>query len=207
MIYDQESIDELTRIAGATEFAYVDVDCIHEIIQDGLVESNPSLTNEQGENACRITEKGRVVLAESLSVGKPVDEPAAPWAGAPVAQPETEPDTTTTPAVEQPAPAPVDGDFGFDSNVPIPERKAVRSARKPKYPFAQLTQHGQSFHVAATEGNPKPANRLSSAANTYLKILEREGCEADKLPKFKVCSVGADDPRGAGARVFRIISD
>jgi hypothetical protein len=61
-----------------------------------------------------------------------------------------------------PAAASSNGAFAIDDDVAMPT--ISRKARENVYPFDSL-QVGQSFHVAPTEENPNPAERLASSVS------------------------------------------
>lgn len=116
----------------------------------------------------------------------------------------------------------------IDDAVPVPT--ATRSARtEPAYPFDKLNV-GQSFHIAATEKCPVPAKSVASSVTTAIRkyatpIKNEDGSnvieevavrgKADKQPrivmkverKFIIRTVGKDDARGPGCRVFRVDPD
>ena len=98
-----------------------------------------------------------------------------------------------------------DDGVAIDTGIKIP--KTVRAKRKTKYPFAQL-EVGQSFHVPVSENDPDPvklARKLASAAsNARGRMLDENG---NKIAKFVSRSVDEKDPRGPGARVFRVALD
>ena len=84
-------------------------------------------------------------------------------------------------------------DFNIDKGLDIPP---VTMTRRPsKYPFAQL-EMGDSFHIAETEERKTPVRAMASIVSATNKR------HTDK--RFVCRKVGEDDPRGAGARVFRV---
>jgi hypothetical protein len=97
-----------------------------------------------------------------------------------------------------PAPAATTSNFAIDDGITMPPSRGGRN--RSLYPFDALTV-GQSFHVPATEAKANPAKSLASTVSSANKRNAKDG--ASKA-KFEVRSVGTDDPRGAGARVWRI---
>lgn len=90
------------------------------------------------------------------------------------------------------------------SKFEIEDGIALPSARGGKggsvYPFDSLNV-GQSFHVPATTDRPNPAKSLASTVSSATKRYADKP-EGERR-KFTVRSVGTDDPKGAGARVWR----
>lgn len=89
--------------------------------------------------------------------------------------------------------------FAIDDGVPLPPASNRGGRGGNVYPFDALAVN-QSFHVAATETKPNPAKSLAStisSANKRFKKAGKDNC-------FRVAAVDATDPRGAGARVWRI---
>jgi hypothetical protein len=121
--------------------------------------------------------------------------------------------------------------FEIDDDVPLAVRGGGR-ARDSKYPFHKL-QVGQSFHVPAKSDKPNFSKNLSSAASQYAARFAKPLFNDDGSPKmetvtvhkkgpdgnrvatqetrqateatvsFTVRTVGADDKRGEGYRVYR----
>jgi hypothetical protein len=88
--------------------------------------------------------------------------------------------------------------FAIDDGITMPPSRGGRN--RSVYPFDALTV-GQSFHVPASEAKPNPAKSLASTVSSANKRNAKEGGSGFK---FEVRSVDASDPRGAGARVWRI---
>jgi hypothetical protein len=87
--------------------------------------------------------------------------------------------------------------FVIDDGVPLPAGRGGRGANV--YPFDALGVN-QSFHVPASDAKPNPAKSLASTVSSATKRYVGKG---DR--KFVVRSVGDEDPRGKGARVFRTV--
>jgi hypothetical protein len=89
--------------------------------------------------------------------------------------------------------------FELESNIPLP--KSRRRVQTMKYPF-DVMEVGQSFHVAPTEKNPSPskslASTVSSAKNRY------KDSAGNPTRNFVIRTVDSSDPKGPGARVFRL---
>lgn len=144
--------------------------------------------------------------ASKLSPGAPA--PAAPAAPAPPA-----------PAAPVAAivPTPATGGFELESGIAVPA--AHRGGHgATKYPFDAM-EVGQSFHVASTAERLKPARTLasvvSSATARYAKPAKDGATRVNRNDKtvpvmvntrtFVIRSVDSTDPKGEGARIFRIV--
>jgi len=91
------------------------------------------------------------------------------------------------------------GGYDIDENVPMP---VVTRQRFSKYPFDGLCV-GASFHVPPSEKTPDPKKTLTSTVANR-NATEKKAVDDGTKPKhFKCVSVGAEDPRGVGVRVFR----
>jgi hypothetical protein len=88
--------------------------------------------------------------------------------------------------------------FAIDDGITMPPSRGGRN--RSVYPFEQLAV-GQSFHVPASEAKPNPAKSLASTVSSANKRNKKDG---GSNASFEVRSVDANDPRGAGARVWRI---
>jgi hypothetical protein len=204
--------EQLALLAEAEAgFLYMATDEISSIIERSWAEQNPGMV-EDGKLATRLTPEG---LEKHESLKKPkleekVEEPEAEekWG-------QTEPEKEETPSLfgqlekaekteevaspvgkpelpHDPEPKPKQA-LEIEKNVPVPPRTArLRGAYK--YPFAEM-EVGDSFHVAKTEDRPNPSRTLASTVSTASK-------KHGKL--FSVRTVKDDDPKGAGARVFRL---
>lgn len=114
----------------------------------------------------------------------------------------------------------------LDDNVPLPAKQRV--GRQSVFPFDAMTVN-QSFHIPVTEDKPEPwlsySSTVSSASAKYAKPkLDATGKPITKTQTrtykgeqrvyetteneyeryFTIRRVGADDPKGPGARVFRV---
>lgn len=130
-------------------------------------------------------------VKEDLSLRNPVPEAVDATFTGPVEVDEP---------VEVQAPAPVDepeeaqeSDFELEKGIPVPV-SAKRMRGSYKYPFEKM-EVGDSFHIAPTKERPKPARTLASTVSTASKKF-------GKL--FRVRTVDVTDPKGPGARVFRL---
>lgn len=89
----------------------------------------------------------------------------------------------------------------IEDGIPIPDRKAFGRgeggpSKVDQYGFANM-KIGQNFHLPASGDPEKPTHRaFSSVVSQANKKLHPMN--------FVVREVGADDPRGEGARVFRV---
>lgn len=101
--------------------------------------------------------------------------------------------TAGQPAAEA-APAAVKPVFELDDNVPLPA--TVRRGRSESiYPFETMGVN-QSFHIAATAEKENPAREYASTISSATRRLEPK--------RFVIRAVDASDPRGVGARVYRL---
>lgn len=156
-----------------------------KLVADGYIEVNLEMTNDDGA-AARATASG-LDYVNGTSEGEEA-----------TAEVETQ------------------SSFELDTDVPLPSiRRGGRGAEK--YPFEQM-EVGHSFHVAATEDKPTPAKSLAStvsSATARYRVEDESGAtkqdkDGNEVPvmvdtrKFVVRAVGEDDPKGPGARVFRI---
>lgn len=117
------------------------------LVEQGLVEINPGITNEAGEVATRATQKG----IDSMN---------------------TNTGATPTPT---PGAAAIKSAFKLDDAVELPTIK--RGGRGGNvYPFDEMAK-GQSFFVAATADKPDPAKSLASTVSsaTARYAVEVEG--------------------------------
>lgn len=183
----KELLAEIVAAANSpTGFTYVAEGKAKPLVDRGLIEVNPAMKNDAGHVAARATNAGISIIMENKDA-----TPAA-----------AESNETAAP------------NFAIDSDIPMP---AVNRRRKSAmYPFDTL-EVGQSFHVPATNERPNPAKSLastvSSANKRYAEVIpgetrvDRKGntVPATKPTRlFRVFEAASDDPRGAGARVFRV---
>lgn len=107
-----------------------------------------------------------------------------------------------------------DSEFGIDNDVPMPK---IMKKSSNKYPFDALQEiEKDSFHVPVTEKMPEPHKSIASAVSAANKryIIDTgkvtEDAEGNEIPvmkvqrKFAVRRVDKSDPRGPGARVYRV---
>lgn len=90
--------------------------------------------------------------------------------------------------------------FELETGIALPTiRRGGRGATL--YPFDDM-EPGHSFHVPASEDKPNPAKSLASTVSSATARFKDE--EGNVTRKFVVRAVGEDDPKGAGARIFRV---
>lgn len=107
---------------------------------------------------------------------------------------QTEENTAT-----ETAPAKASG-FEIESGIELPTvRRGGRGANV--YPFDEMDV-GHSFHVPVSEEKPNPAKSLASTVSSATARYKDE--DGNVTRKFVVRSVGDSDPKGPGARVFRV---
>lgn len=165
------------------------------LVEAGLVEINPAMTNENGEVATRATQKG----IESLDSAATVADNATSETQTATAEIGTTQKAKTMFKIENSIPVPTISGRGRGGNV---------------YPFDQL-EAGQSFFVANSEDKPNAAKSLastvSSATARYAVPAEDGSTKTNKkgevVPvmvetrKFVVRSVEENGVKGA--RVWR----
>jgi hypothetical protein len=163
------------------------------LVEAGLVEINPAMTNENGEVATRATQKG----IESLDSAATVADNAT-----------SETQTAATGETQK-----VKTMFKIEANIPVPTISG-RGRGGNVYPFDQL-EAGQSFFVANDESKPNAAKSLastvSSATARYAVPAEDGSIKTNKkgevVPvmvetrKFVVRSVEENGVKGA--RIWR----
>lgn len=146
------SVSLLALIVAATTgeagFAYATVKDAKQLVAEGLVEQNETITDEAGALATRATEKGIAHMSEIETNGA-TNEAATP-----------------APAVS----------FGIVADIPMPG--AARGGRNSEtYPFDKL-EAGQSFFIPASESKPNPAKSLASTVTSanerYSEVIEGE---------------------------------
>lgn len=183
-------LDLLAKIAEATNseagMLYVSEADSERLVAHGLAEINVTMTDDNGNVATRTTEEGNQKVSE----------------------------TNETPETEEPE-AKAKPSFELETGVELP--KARRGGRGATvYPFDAM-EVGHSFHVPATEDKPNPAKSLAStvsSATARYAVPDENGAtrtnrKGKEVPvmhetrKFVVRSVGSEDPKGPGARIFR----
>ncbi len=173
----------LASIAAATDvdpyYLFVPSDVGAEWLANGLIETNPALSDDHGAVATRITEAGRNTLTmnDTTNTGD---------AG------------TSAATVSTPAPAATE--FAIELiDLPAEGRASPAAQNATRYPFdalpapttdAEGKPKASGFFVPATAAHPKPWERLASTVSTAKarygkKIGEREY-------KAKEAVVGAD---------------
>ena len=165
------------------------------LVEAGLVEINPGMTDENGNVATRATQKGIESLDSAATVA---DNATSEATSATAATGETQKVKTM---------------FKIEDSIPVPTISG-RGRGGNVYPFDQL-EVGQSFFVANSEDKPNAAKSLastvSSATARYAVASEDGATKTNKkgevVPvmvetrKFVVRSVEEDGVKGA--RVWR----
>lgn len=182
----KELLAEIVEATNSpTGFTYVSEGKAKPLVDRGLIELNTGMKNDAGHMAARATAAGIELIMSNTDQNAVSDN------------------------TENPEPK-----FEIDSGIPMP--KSNRRVRQAIYPFDAL-EVGQSFHVPATDERPNPAKSLAStvsSANRRYAVeipgetrVDRKGNTVPATRqerKFRVTAAAADDPRGAGARVFRV---
>lgn len=176
-------------VAAGANGLYTSPEVHSSLVEEGLVEINPSMTNEAGEIATRATQKG-------------IDS---------VNTPKTE--TGTAEASATPSAPAAASSFVIEDDVPMPAVSG-RGRGGNTYPFEQL-EAGQSFFVPNTEAKPNAAKSLastvSSATSRYAvpaedgaTKLNRNGEEVPVMVETRKFVVRSVEENGVkGARVWR----
>ena len=184
-------------------FAYMVESRTAKLVDLGLVEVNLTMKDEEsGGFATRLTDLGMSYFTNDESSGEPVaqSEPLTDGSvevgsseqGVGLNDGSGDGDTGLEGTVTG-----VVGGFEIDDNVPVPTVR--RASGGSIYPFDALAV-GQSFHVPVSEGKPNPAKSLASTVSAATK-------RSNGAKKFIVRSVDASDPKGPGARIFRVEVD
>ena len=84
--------------------------------------------------------------------------------------------------------------YEIDTNVEFKASKKSRHSKVMELPFEKL-EVGQSFHMPSEENKKEQTTKLSAWCQLAGKKLQR---------RFSLRTVGADDPRGPGLRIWRI---
>lgn len=133
-------------VAAGANGIYTSPEVHSSLLEAGLVEINPAMTNEAGEIATRATQKG----IESLDTGNGNGDNA---------HAEATSETAATGKTEK-----VKTMFQIEDNVPVPAISG-RGRGGETYPFEQLAV-GQSFFVANSESKPNAAKSLASTVSS-----------------------------------------
>lgn len=182
-------------VAAGANGMFVPESVYAPLVEAGLVEINPSMTNEAGEVATRATQAG----IESLDNGENVGDNA-----------NTEATSTTA---ETGKTQKVKTMFKIEDSIPVPTISG-RGRGGNVYPFDQL-EVGQSFFVANSEDKPNAAKSLAStvsSATARYAVADESGAtkttkKGEVVPvmvetrKFIVRSVEENGVKGA--RVWR----
>ena len=135
-------------VAAGANGIYTSPEVHSSLLEAGLVEINPAMTNEAGEIATRATQKG----IESLDTGNGNGNGDN-------AHTEATSETAVTGETEK-----VKTMFQIEDNVPVPAISG-RGRGGETYPFEQLAV-GQSFFVANSEDKPNAAKSLASTVSS-----------------------------------------
>lgn len=133
-------------VAAGAHGVYTSPEVHLPLVEAGLVEINPAMTNENGEVATRATQKG----IESLDSAATVADNATS---------ETQTETAVTVTTQKAKTM-----FKIEDTIPVPTISG-RGRGGNVYPFDQL-EVGQSFFVANDESKPKAAKSLASTVSS-----------------------------------------
>jgi hypothetical protein len=183
------TLENVVAATQAGSFVYTSASVHVPLIEAGLAEINPAISNEAGELATRATQKGIETVSSTT--------------------------TQETAAVETAAAAPVtaSGGFAIEAGVPMPGISG-RGRTGTAYPFDKM-EPGNSFFVPNSEDKPNAAKSLAStvsSATARYSVPAADGSTkankaGEQVPvmvetrKFVVRSVTENGV--AGARVWR----
>lgn len=192
----------LKTLTGEGGTGYLPQEQAEKLRNAGLILIHETLKDSKGNPAVKLTDAGASLANNGANMAK------------------TETASTGEANVQN---------FVIDSDIAMPERRAG-GIRASRYPFDAL-QPGQSFHIPATDKVPNPAKKYSSIASSANRrygtaVVDpatgqpvmvtrtrkmRDGTQKTTQGKklafsrtFSIRPAGADDPRGPGARVFRV---
>lgn len=189
---DTATLSNIVAATVAGGFVYVAEAVAAPLVAAGYIETNAEMKDEAGNIAARSTDAGNALI-NSANTAPAAAQPGATTAEAPKSKPS----------------------FEIEDNVPLPTIKRG-GIGGTTYPFDALNV-GQSFHVAASEDKPNPAKSLASTVSSATARYAVEVKDANGNPVlgedgkpqmqntrvFSVRTVGKDDPKGPGARVWR----
>jgi hypothetical protein len=209
-VADADQTNFLNALAS-NDFLYVAPAYAGPIAAAGLIEVNPEMVEEgTGNHAARITDEGRAYIAAN---GSATGTAPAEVAG-----------SASSFEIEDDVPMVAASKGGRSNKYPFDDLPA------PEYDTTAKRWKFRSFHVAATDDNKDPANNLASTVSaatdrfaelafntdgtpvmTERRQKNKETGEFEKVPTqaknktrvFTVRAVGATDPKGEGARVYR----
>lgn len=142
------------------------------LVQQGLVETNPAMVDGNGNVAYRASAAG-LAHAATLPPAAPVVPAAAAWGAnaAPAAAPAAAPGTPAAPTFQLP-----EKGFAIGHGFIIPVKKSARTAgsHARNYDFAALELGGFTF-VPATKERPDPKKSLASTISSANKRYKAEG--------------------------------
>lgn len=133
-------------VAAGANGIYTSPEVHTPLVEQGLVEINPGMVDENGNVATRATQKG----IESLDTGNGSGDNATTEANS---------ETAATGKTEK-----VKTMFQIEDNVPVPAISG-RGRGGETYPFEQL-EVGQSFFVPNSESKPNAAKSLASTVSS-----------------------------------------
>lgn len=182
-------------VAAGANGMFVPESVYAPLVEAGLVEINPGMTDENGNVATRATQKGIESLDSAATVA---DNATSEATSATAATGETQKVKTM---------------FKIEDSIPVPTISG-RGRGGNVYPFDQL-EVGQSFFVANSEDKPNAAKSLAStvsSANARFAVPSEDGAtktnkKGEVVPvmvetrKFIVRSVEENGVKGA--RVWR----
>ncbi len=190
---DKQLLAEIVEATDAGSFKYTTAKQREKLLELGLVETNPEMVDPKNKNkiATRATSKGFAALS--------IAEDAESAEDAETETPEGTEEVTETKTNE----------FELETGIAVPAVKRGRGAGK--YPFDAMPAPSAdddgnaifaSFHVAPTEKRPNPAKSLASTVSSVIRRYKDENGVVTR--KFLVRRVDETDPKGEGARVFRV---
>lgn len=177
-------------------YAFMEESRTAKLVDLGLVEVNITMKDEEsGGFATRLTDEGMTYFTGDESVER--SEPANGGATDGVSGEAFIAEQGTADGGSTATSGPTSGGIEIDSGVPVPTVR--RQSGGSIYPFDAL-EVGQSFHIPVSDSKPNPAKSLASTVSAATK-------RSDGTKRFIVRAVDESDPKGPGARVFRVEVD
>lgn len=176
---EKEALEMLPEIVAATvadSYTMNDPFEVDYLLQNGLIEMNESIKNEEGEQATRATAEG-IAYIDSLTVVTKVEEP----------KPEGS----------------IKMSFEIETGIEMPKTVRGGGVGNSVYPFDKL-ELGQSFFVAGKDAKSM-AGTVSSATQRYAKETgkmrtNRKGNEVPEMEIIREFKVRAAE---GGSRIWR----
>lgn len=175
----------LADIVQATvneSFVYASEESTEKLVALGYVDLNVTLVNDDNEIGTRATPLGISWIEDKEGVVEKTNEPEEE------VESKEEPEEPEEPALST----------EIDYDIPTPEVR--RTLKKVDVPFGGM-DIGGSFHVACSDEMPNPKKTLASRVSNATAKYKKEGVVTRK---FVIRKAEENDPKGPGARIFRV---